>query len=732
MRAKRKRRILRTVIFILIPVLLLVAVGAGVGVWLMLRPHAMDKNQSSAMPPQGEMRGLRISQEYPTTAGLLSASGPQTLDALFADAIDYAKEHGMNAILLDIAGDRLSGVGFIDSVYETWPGAQKDDTLFSHYDPLRALCEQASAEGLAVYAVTPDAGGNADWDKAMQRLQELYAVAGVYTQSGTLYDNATGRAVFSANEAAFAEPSSLFFATLRQDYSGVVFDYARCQAQPEVFSQMASALNLSGERPLLLNGYTPAAVLSVSYPEDGAVIYTENCFLMGTSDPEQPLLLDGEPVDVRAPGGTFGVLVEVPYDKTFTFTQGQQSVAVTVKRPGGTGTGSGGGTSSGGGGSASSHDATQEVTPGTIIRTTGWISSLLYDPSSDGNINETVRRGAQAAVVSCVETRRNGKATWAYQLESGDYVLAYNTEVVTEDADRPSFTGATAAKTATGEVLTFTGTGTPLAYTNIVAGNLEMDFYDADFADDFAITGSELVSGVAVTPRGAYTRVTLSFTESIWGHTVEYADGTTQVILKKTPVRSTEFGRPLAGVTVLLDAGHGDQDAGAMGAAGYGAPVEKDVNLALALATKYRLEQMGAAVQMIRTDDSFLSLEERNAAITTGQPDFFIALHHNSVELTVDANKHTGTECYYFYSAGKTLAETLVNNVTEATGRRSRGAMWGYYYVTRNTTCPAVLLEAGFMVNPSEYEQVTSETQLWNTADAIARSVLECVPQRAG
>ncbi|MBD5093272.1 MAG: N-acetylmuramoyl-L-alanine amidase [Subdoligranulum sp.] len=726
MRAKRNRRILRTVILIAIPVLLLAAVGAGVGIWMLQRPQAMDKNQPSAMPPQSAMVGLRISQEYPTTAGVLSASGPQTLDALFAEAIAYARAHGMNALLLDVAGDRLSGVGFLDTVYETWPGAQKDDTLFSHYDPLRTLCEQASAEGLAVYAVTPDAGGNADWEKAMQRLQERYAVAGVYTQGAALYNSATGQSVFNANGTAFSDPSSLFFATLRQDYAGVVFDYTQCQAQPEVFSQMASALNLSGARPSLLGGYTPAAVLSVSYPEDGAVIYTETCFLMGTSDPEQQLLLDGEPVEVRAPGGTFGILVEVPYDKTFTFTQGQQSVTVTVKRPGG---GGGGG---GGGGSGASHDATQQVTPGTIIRTTGWISSLLYDPSSDGNINETVRRGAQAAVVSCVETRRNGKTTWAYQLESGDYVMAYNTEVVAEDAVRPGFTGATAAKTATGEVLTFTGAGTPLAYTNIVADNLEMDFYDADFADDFTITGSEMVSGVTVTPRGAYTRVTLSFTQPIWGHTVEYADGTTQVILKKTPVRSTEFGRPLAGVTVLLDAGHGDQDAGAMGAAGYGAPVEKDVNLALTLATKYRLEQLGASVQTIRTDDSFLSLEERNEAISTGQPDFFIAIHHNSVDLTVDANKHTGTECYYFYPAGKTLAETLVDNVTWATGRHARGAMWGYYYVTRNTTCPAVLLEVGFMVNPTEYEQVTSEYQLWNTADAIARSVLECVPQRAG
>ena len=724
MRTKRRRHILRNALLCLLCLLLLAS--AGTGVWLLLRPRAMDKNQPSAVPPQGAVYGLHITQGYPTTAGGLSASGPKTLDALFDEAVAYAASHGMNAVLLDIAGDRLSGVGFCDRVYDTWPGAQEEDTLFRRYDPLRALCERASKAGLAVYAVTPDAGENADWDKAMQQLQKLYAVAGIYIKGAALEDSVTGQALFCAEEAAFLDPSALFFATLRADYSGAAFDYAQCQKRPAEFSVLACALNTGAARPRLLD-YTPQAALSVSYPEDGAVIYTDSCFLMGTSDPAQPLLLDGVPVETRAPGGTFGILVEVPHERLFTFTQGTQSVSVTVKRPDGSGDGSG----DGGGGSGASHDATQRVAPGTFIRTTGWITSLLYDPSSDGNINETVRQGAQAMVTDCVETRRSGKTTWAYRLESGDYVLAYNTEVVGQGTARPSFTGASAAQTASGETLTFTGNGTPLAYTNLVDGRLEMDFYDADFSPDFTVTGSSMVSGVTVTPESDHTRVTLSFTQPIWGHTVEYADGTTQVLLKKTPVRSDMFGRPLAGVTVLLDAGHGDHDNGAMGAAGYGAPVEKDVNLALTLAAKYRLEQMGASVQTIRTDDSFLSLEDRNRAISTGQPDFFIAIHHNSVELTVDANRQTGTECYYFYPAGKRLAQTLVQNVTEATHRPARGAMWGYYYVTRNTTCPAVLLEVGFMVNPTEYEQVTSETELWHAADAIARSVLACVPERA-
>ena len=107
MRTKRRRHILRNALLCLLCLLLLAA--AGTGVWLLLRPRAMDKNQPSAVPPQGAVYGLHITQGYPTTAGGLSASGPKTLDALFDEAVAYAASHGMNAVLLDIAGDRLSG-----------------------------------------------------------------------------------------------------------------------------------------------------------------------------------------------------------------------------------------------------------------------------------------------------------------------------------------------------------------------------------------------------------------------------------------------------------------------------------------------------------------------------------------------------------------------------------------------------------------------------------------------
>lgn len=724
MPAEKRKKSLAPRIALLAAAAALTALLAAGAVLLLRMPRAMDKSLASAQAPQGAVNGLWITQEYPTGSGALSGCAPEALDELFSGAADFAAAHGMNALLVDVAGTQLEGVAFRGTSYEVWPGACADDTLTKQYDPLRAACEAGAARGLSVYAVTPALAGNGEWAKALERVRALYAVAGIWTRADGLSDEAGG-AVRFVGEQAFDEPGALFLDVLEgRAANGVVFDYMQCVSKPGAFSLLASALDTSAAPPVLLDGYTPSPTLRITYPAPGAAPYADKCFVMGTSDPAQPLLFNGVPVETRAPGGTFGVLADVgAEDTTYTVTQGSESASVTITRRS-TGGGGGGGS---GGGSAGSHDATQRVEPGTRIRTVNWITSLLFDPSSDGNINETVRAGATAAVAECVETYRSGRRTWAYRLESGDYVLAYNTELA---ADAPgSFTGASAAATQTGEVLTFTGTGTPLAYTNIVDGRLEMDFYDAAFAPGFSVTGSALVTGCTVAPNGAATRVTLTFSEPIWGHTLEYADGTTQVILKKTPHRSDVFAKPLTGVRVLLDAGHGDQDNGAMGAAGYDAPVEKDVNLALTLAVRYRLEQLGATVLTIRDDDSFLSLEDRNRAITEGQPDFFIALHHNSVELNVDANGQSGTECYYFYPAGKQLAQILVQKVTDATGRPARGAMWGYYYVTRNTTCPAVLFETGFMVNPAEYEQVTSAPVLWREAEAIAASVLACVPE---
>ena len=267
---RRRRRAGRVVLFVLAAVLL---AALGTGMWL-LWPRAMRRDMPSAAAPQGTLRGLRLSWSYPTAAGGLSSGGPEVLDTLFADAAAYAQAHGLNALFLDVADAELSSIAFRDRAYETWPGAAADRQPVSTSTTRCAHCaEQASQAGLAVYAADARAlrqcglGGSAG-----AHAEEICRCRPVCRRQRPVRQYFPAGGDSTRNEAAFNDPSSLFLASLDTDgFHGAVFDYARCRAQPEAFSVLASALDGSAARPALLE-YTPGGTLAVSYPADGAAV----------------------------------------------------------------------------------------------------------------------------------------------------------------------------------------------------------------------------------------------------------------------------------------------------------------------------------------------------------------------------------------------------------------------------------------------------------------------------
>lgn len=735
MHAKQGRNKKRNRYVMVISIITLVLISAG-AIYFYYRTPAVNRDVVTAQMPQETIKGLAV--HFGSSGDALTQTVTKEELADEAQRIAAtAKSLGMNTLYLYVQQEET--ILYRDSYLPLFQQLKENDSFFNPVDGLSAFCAAAQEHQLAVCTViqadTLDDAGI----KSVNRMFEKYPIAGVYSYQPqeNKYTAICGEIpdIDGISQEMWETPALLFtqIVETEQKIQGVVFELKRINQSGDQFSILLSSLN-EGAEPELLN-YIPSKELVVTYPASDTTITTNNCFVMGTSDPAQELLLNGEPVERFGTGGVFGVLVSLEEDTTtLTFTQGAQTATRILTKPGisqpGTGSNSGTGSSSGSSNTQVAHDATVEVPEGTYVQVSGWISSLLYDPSDDGNINETVRRGAVAKVVDCVQTYRNGKQTWAYQLTGGDYILAYNTNVLGKEVSRANLIGIGAATIESGEVLTFSGEGTPLAYTNLVDNTLVLHFYDTDIAADFAVQNSSMVKNVSVQPlpESDGVELVLSFDAPLWGYTLEYTQAGMQLFLKQTPTCGQDPANPLAGVTVLLDPGHGDHDPGAPGAAGAGAPAEKDVNLEVAKAARYRLEQMGATVHMIRTDDTFLTLEERNAKITELQPDFFISVHHNSLDLSADANTFTGTECYYFYNQGNALASTLVDEVCAATNRTSRGAMWGYYYVTRNTTCPAVLLEVGFMVNPAEYEEVTNDTVIWKTGDAIARSILTSVP----
>lgn len=155
--------------------------------------------------------------------------------------------------------------------------------------------------------------------------------------------------------------------------------------------------------------------------------------------------------------------------------------------------------------------------------------------------------------------------------------------------------------------------------------------------------------------------------------------------------------------TILLDPGHGGHDTGTISPDGVR---EKDLNLRLALLLAEKLRKDGYTVHLTRSDDRFLSLDERPAMIEKVKADLFISVHHNSAANT----KAEGHETFILRSENSSeaalssqsaaLAFAVEKNLS--TLSPSRGVKSARFKVLRLASTPAILIEAGFLSNPDE------------------------------
>ncbi len=179
----------------------------------------------------------------------------------------------------------------------------------------------------------------------------------------------------------------------------------------------------------------------------------------------------------------------------------------------------------------------------------------------------------------------------------------------------------------------------------------------------------------------------------------------------------------LSGKTIMLDAGHGGQDSGAISAGGVSWPAESDLNLVLAYTLKAELEAAGATVLMTRTDDATVTLAERAEQAVAAAPDLFISLHHNATNETSDYTKATGGLMLYSSPVSKTLAETLAGNLWDGVEEKATRCRRQSLYVCRQTRFPAVLVEAGYVCNPVEYEMLCERDNVRKIAKNIRKGL---------
>ncbi len=153
---------------------------------------------------------------------------------------------------------------------------------------------------------------------------------------------------------------------------------------------------------------------------------------------------------------------------------------------------------------------------------------------------------------------------------------------------------------------------------------------------------------------------------------------------------------PVTGKVIMLDAGHGGYDPGAVNP--NNSVAEKWINLAIVHRLKEKLEEDGATVQVTRIGDLFIGLAPRAAIANAGRPDVFVSIHHNSTGNPVT----NGTETYYTHANSRGLAESLNFFMVKNMDTANRGVKQRGLAVTRLTRVPAVLTEASFITSSAE------------------------------
>ncbi|KGE17762.1 N-acetylmuramoyl-L-alanine amidase family protein [Paenibacillus wynnii] len=187
---------------------------------------------------------------------------------------------------------------------------------------------------------------------------------------------------------------------------------------------------------------------------------------------------------------------------------------------------------------------------------------------------------------------------------------------------------------------------------------------------------------------------------------------------------------PIGGITgggkpiVVLDAGHGGTQPGAISVT---KKMEKDFNLSVILKAASLLEQQGGVtVLLTRTDDRTLGLQDRVNIAKNANANIFVSLHANAMpSSTANWNKVNGSETYYSRNESLLLAQIMHKHLVAGTGLKDNGVRSKSLHVTRETTMPAVLLEAGYLTNSSDEASLYSEELQNNLAREIVAGIME-------
>nr|WP_257351207.1 N-acetylmuramoyl-L-alanine amidase CwlD [Pseudalkalibacillus decolorationis] len=191
---------------------------------------------------------------------------------------------------------------------------------------------------------------------------------------------------------------------------------------------------------------------------------------------------------------------------------------------------------------------------------------------------------------------------------------------------------------------------------------------------------------------------------------------------------------PLTGNIIVLDAGHGGLDGGAVGK---GDILEKDVALKISVKLRDYLQQAGALVLMTRETDKDLAnedtkrlrnrktedLKKRAEIINTSGGDLFISIHLNAIP----SPKWYGAQVFYnpAMEDNEKVAKFIQSEIRRNLENTTREAKpISNVYMVKTAEIPGALVEVGFLSNPNERELLKSELYQNKIAASIYQGIL--------
>ena len=192
-------------------------------------------------------------------------------------------------------------------------------------------------------------------------------------------------------------------------------------------------------------------------------------------------------------------------------------------------------------------------------------------------------------------------------------------------------------------------------------------------------------------------------------------------------VKTIQQGRLLSGVTIVLDSGHGGKD---LGASEQGVD-EAPLNLAIVKKLETKLKTLGCTVILTRKDENDLAsatatnrkkedMNKRIAIINDEKNDLFISIHMNKYQSESVEVFHV----FYKDGTSKLLASYIQENANVAL-EQDKMITKGNFFILNESRIQGVLIECGFLSNPSDRKNLINESYQNKIVECIADSIID-------